>query len=173
MTVGAGPDSARRRLLDWVAELGPRWGLPADACRAHGWLYLHGRPAAASEIAEGTGLADGEVAAALIWLFDHRLVQEGSAGRWSTGQDPWEAVMRSLEVRRERELAPALEVLRASRREAGSDPALASRVDRLLALVEDIAAIDAQARRLPPATLRRLIGAGGRVARLFDRGRQG
>jgi hypothetical protein len=42
-------------------------------------------------------------------------------------------------------------------------------VERLFALVDDIAAIEVQARGLSPATTRRLIGLGGRAARLFDR----
>ncbi len=41
--------------------------------------------------------------------------------------------------------------------------------ERLYDLVDDIAAIDAGARGLSPATTRRLIGLGSRAARLFDK----
>jgi len=167
----AGSAAAARRLLDWLADVGSRWGLPAEACRVHGWLYLSGRSAAPDEIARSLAMADDEVRAALHWLSERRLADEQANGAWRTGQDPWEMVSRSLEVRRDQELQPALEVLRTSRREAAGDPLLASRIDRLLTLVDDLAAIDAQARRLSPDTLRRLIGAGGRVARFLDRGR--
>lgn len=167
----SGSAAARERLLDWLGDLGPRWGLPTDACRVHGWLYLAGRSAAPAEMARPLGMAEAEVRAALLWLGERGLAEEQPGGAWRTGQDPWEMVARSLEVRREQELAPALEVLRTSRREADGDPPLAARIDRLLALVDDIAAIDAQARRLSPETLRRLIGAGGRVARFLDRAR--
>jgi len=43
-------------------------------------------------------------------------------------------------------------------------------IARLLDLVEDIAAIDAQARRLSPATLRGLLGVGARISRLVGSG---
>ena len=76
--------------------------------------------------------------------------------------------MRALERRREEELGPALALLRDARRET-ADPLLGSRIDRLAALLEDVAAIDAQARRLSSSTLRRLIGAGGVAARTAER----
>lgn len=167
----SGGGAALERLLEWLADVGPRWGVPAAACRVHGWLYLTGRSARADEIAGAVDLPPAEVEDALRWLAERRLAEETAAGAWRTGQDPWEMVSRALEVRREQELGPALAVLRTSRRDASGDPLLAGRIDRLLGLVDDIAAIDAQARRLSPATLRRLIGTGGRLARFLDRGR--
>ena len=164
-------DAARRRLLGWLGETGLRWGLPAEACRVHGHLYLTAAPASAAELAAATGLSEAEVAEALAWLAPQGLVSE-AGGRWSTSADPWEVVTRALESRRARELAPALDLLRDSRRDTAGDPVMSRQVQRLLDLVEDIAAIDAQARRLSPTTLRTLLGAGGRMARLFGgRGR--
>jgi hypothetical protein len=80
-------------------------------------------------------------------------------------------VTTALEHRRARELPPALALLRASRAESAGDPVLARQIGKLLDLVEDVAAIDAQARRLSPAMLRSLLGVGGRVARMIG-GRQ-
>jgi hypothetical protein len=165
----AGPAEAVERLLDWLAEVGPRWGVPAEACRAHGFLYLGGRSGDRDEIALGAGLAPDETDSAIAWLEQHSLVSTDPAGRWSTGADPWEIVMAALAVRREHELGPARSVLERSQSEAAADPALARRIGRLRELVDDIAAIDAQAQRLSPATLRRLLGAGGTAARLFGR----
>lgn len=166
---GAGSAAAVERLLDWLAEVGPRWGVPGEACRAHGFLYLRGRSAGRDEIAAGSGLGPGEVEAALDWLDRHRLASADAAGRWSTGSDPWEIVMAALAVRRDQELGPARAVLDRSRADAAADAELAHRIDRLRGLVDDIAAIDAQAQRLSPATLRRLLGAGGTAARLLGR----
>ena len=160
-------EAARDRLIAWLGELGPRWGLPADACRVHGHLYLGASAASAPELASRLGISEGEVGEALAWLASRDLAQRDGAARWRTGADPWELVTTALEHRRAQELRPALELLRASRRDAARDPILARQITRLLQLVEDIAAIDAQARRLSPATLRTLLGAGGRVARLF------
>jgi len=160
-------EAARARLIAWLGELGPRWGLPADACRVHGQLYLTVAAASAAELSTNLELSEAEVSEALAWLAKRDLAQRDSKARWRTGSDPWELVTTSLEHRRAQELRPALELLRSSRRDAARDPILARQVTRLLQLVEDIAAIDAQARRLSPATLRTLLGAGGRVARLF------
>jgi DNA-binding transcriptional regulator GbsR (MarR family) len=166
----SGSEEARTRLIAWLAELGPRWGLPADACRVHGHLYLTAAPASPDELAHAVGLGEAAVGEALAWLAEQDLVQEVGPSRWRTGLDPWELVTRSLEQRRARELGPALETLRAGRREAAGDPVLERQIGRLLDLVEDIAAIDRQARRLSPATLRALLGVGGRVSRLMGGG---
>jgi DNA-binding transcriptional regulator GbsR (MarR family) len=167
MGTGESADAARRRLLDWLADTGSRWGLPPEACRVHGHLYLTANPASVQELTEAAALSEADVKAALEWLRHERLVEEVPPGQWRTTSDPWDAVSRTLESRRARELGPALALLRDAGRDAAGDPVLSRQVRRLLDLVEDIAAIDAQARRLPPAALRALLGAGGRVARLF------
>ena len=160
-------EAARERLIAWLGELGPRWGLPSDACRVHGHLYLNGEAVSSPELSDKLGMSAEQVDEALAWLASRGLARQESAGPWSTGADPWELVTTALEHRRAHELGPALDVLRVSRRDAAADPILTGRIACLLELVEDIAAIDAQARRLSPATLRTLLGAGGRVARLF------
>jgi DNA-binding transcriptional regulator GbsR (MarR family) len=160
-------DGARERLLAWLAEIGPRWGLPADACRVHGYLYLAGRAASAAELSDRLGLSEAAVAKALAWLNESDLVEQEKPSFWHTHSDPWVLLTTALEHRRAQELKPALDVLRASRRDAAGDPVLAGQIGKLLDLVEDIAAIDGQARRLSPAMLRGLLGAGGRLARLL------
>jgi DNA-binding transcriptional regulator GbsR (MarR family) len=163
-------EDARTRLIEWLADVGPRWGVPADACRVHGHLYLTATPASADELARSVGLGEEAVGEALAWLAGHDLVEKVQPSRWRTGLDPWELVTSSLEQRRARELGPALEVLRTSRRQAAGDPLLERQIGRLLDLVEDIAAIDRQARRLSPATLRTLLGVGGRISRFMGGG---
>jgi DNA-binding transcriptional regulator GbsR (MarR family) len=160
-------NAARARLIAWLGELGPRWGLPADACRVHGHLYLAAMPASESELADSLAMEESAVREALAWLEEQRLVEPIPPSGWATGSDPWELVTRALEQRRARELSPALDLLRASRAEAAAEPVLARQIGRLLDLVEDIAAIDAQAHRLSPAALRTLIGVGGRVSRFL------
>ena len=139
---GSGAADAMERVIAWLGELGARWGLPADACRVHGWLYLTGRAVTEAELTAVVRLPLAETRSALAWLADHGIAEADEAGRWVTGGDPWELVMRALERRRDRELGPALELLRASRREAASNPQLADRIGRLLALATDVEAID-------------------------------
>jgi DNA-binding transcriptional regulator GbsR (MarR family) len=163
--------SATRRLADYLGELGPRWGLPAGACRVHGYLYVVARPMSEATLREALALDATALAEALTWLVDYRLVERAEDARWRTDRDPWELVMRALDERRQRELGPALTLLRACQRDlrdAGEHVAQAQ-VGKLLALVDDIAAIDAQARRLSPRALRQMVGIGGIAARLIDR----
>lgn len=170
---GARVSPAMRRLIDFLGELGPRWGLPAAACRVHGYLYLVARPATEADLAAAVDLADGVLPEALTWLADYGLVERAPSDRWRTESDPWELVMRALEERRRREVAPALDLLRDCQRaalaEKGRERAVAMQIGKLLALAEDLAAIDMQARRLSPRALRQMIGIGGRAARFLDR----
>jgi DNA-binding transcriptional regulator GbsR (MarR family) len=164
---------AARRLVDFLGELGPRWGLPEEACRVHGYLYLSARPVDESELAEALALDAAATSVALAWLADYRLAARLGQAAWRTDSDPWELMMRALEQRRRREIGPALEILRTSYRttaaEPGASPVVARQIGKLLMLAEDLAAIDVQAQRLSPAALRRMIGLGGRAARFMDR----
>ena len=165
----SGPDAARVNLLAWLGELGPRWGVPRDACLVHGWLYFTDGESSPQKIAQAIEVDELRAGEALDWLRDHRLVETTGNGRWTTLADPWEMVLRALDVRRQRELDPALSALRTGLRESAADPILSGRIRKLLALVEDVAAIDAQAQRLSPAILRGMIGAGGHAARIVGR----
>ena len=164
--------SATARLIDYLAELGPRWGLPADACRLHGYLYLMARRVPEPALGRALGLDEQTVTGALAWLQDYGLVDGGADG-WRTGTDPWELVLTALAERRRRELAPALDLLRDCHRAAladgGDGPVVGAQIGKLRDLAEDVAAIDMQGQRLSPQTLRRIVGLGGRTARLIDR----
>jgi len=160
-------------VVEWLGQLGPRWGLPAQACRVHALLYLLARPVPAEALAARLALDPATADAALRWLADEGLAQGTPAG-WVTETDPWALMTHALEQRRARELAPAREMLDAWRSaSAGEDPLVAAQARRLASMVEDVAAIDAGARRLSPATVRRLVGLGGRASRLVDRALQG
>ncbi|WP_156377329.1 hypothetical protein [Sphingopyxis sp. Root214] len=155
-------------IVEWLAEVGARWGLPADACRVHGLLYLMTRPLATDAIAAELALTPAAIDDALAWLAAEELVAGNPEG-WTTEADPWLLMLQTLEKRRQRELVPALAVLGPWRQSAGDaeNPIVARQAKRLLELVEDLAAIDAGTKRLSPRTLRRVIGIGGRAARLF------
>lgn len=161
-----------RRFIDYLAELGPRWVLPACACRVHGYLYAIAEPATESDLRSALDLKAPELAEALAWLSDFRLTTCAN-GAWRTNTDPWELLLRGLEERRRREIDPALELLRGCQRDMAANDAdgktASAQIAKMIALVEDLAAIDMQARRLSSQTLRRLVGLGGRVGRLISR----
>ncbi len=166
------PASAMR-LVDFLGELGGRWGNPAPACRVHAYLYLVARPVEEIEIRRLLELDSPALQDALEWLVAFGLIDADPPDRWRSDSDPWTVLMRALEERRRRELAPALELLRACRRDAAKaglgHGTVQSQIGKLLALAEDLADIDAQASRLSPARLSQLVRAGGHAARFLDR----
>lgn len=168
----SGPHSAilsasAAAIVDWLAEVGTRWGFPADACRVHGLLYLVAKPLFADVLSRELSLTPEATRGALVWLAGEDLVTEGREG-WTTQADPWILMMQTLEKRRQRELPSALAVLGPWRHPTDvDDPAVGRQAKRLLDLVEDLAAIDAGTRRLSNHTLRRMVGIGGRAARLL------
>jgi len=170
---GTPQSPALERVIAYLAELGTRWGLPAEACRVHGYLYLVARPIAETELREALKLSETALTHVLAWLADYRLVERARGGAWRTGTDPWDLMMRALQERQRREVGPALDLLRDCRRaaqaEAGPSRTVAGQIGKLERLVEDIAAINRQAERLPPAAVRQMVGLGGMAARLLDR----
>lgn len=165
--------SAVRRFVDYFSDLGPRWGLPAEACRVHAYLYLCAKPVPEKDIATALALETEQLTKALAFLVDYRIVDSLGSKSWRTSGDPWDMLLRGLEQRRRRELPSALSTLRECRCEALAEPAagqsVAGQIGKMLELVEDLAAIDTQAKRLSPQTLRGLVGISGRAARFIDR----
>ena len=169
---------AMRRFVDFFGGLGPRWGLQADPCRVHAYLYLVARPTAEADIAGALGVDGEAVAAALAYLDRWRMVGRAGSALWQVCGDPWDMLMSGLEERRRDEIDPALSTLRDCRAEAlrDRDPGVGRRISAVLDLVEDLAAIDTQARRLSPRFMRQVVGLSGRAARFMDRafgGRRG
>ena len=160
---------AAMRIVAWLGEVGARWGLPANACRAHAVLYLTAAPMPVACIIAMLGLSAEDATQALDWLEEQGLVEASAAG-WRTGVDPWALMLQALDTRRSHELGEARTVVNQWRRDrSDEDPRVLRQAERLFNLVEDIAAIDAGTRGLSPATTRRLIGLGGHAARLFER----
>jgi DNA-binding transcriptional regulator GbsR (MarR family) len=161
------------QVVEFLGEVGARWGLPAEACRVHGYFYLIARPATAAEVREALRLSEKALDEALTWLADYRLIERANSDAWRTDSDPWELMMRALEERQRREVGPALDLLRECRRTAPLDDArqrtIAAQTGKLLRLVEDLSAISRQTQRLSPATVRHMVGVGGFAARVLDR----
>jgi DNA-binding transcriptional regulator GbsR (MarR family) len=160
-------------VLDFLGDTGSRWGLPAQACRIHGYLYLVVKPVRETELRERLDLNGKIVADALAWLSDYRLIVPAGPGAWRTDADPWQLMMRALEQRQRREIGPALQILRDCQRGALADRdcnrVVGVQIGKLVDLVEDLAAINSQAQRLSPTTLRQAIGLGALASRFIDR----
>lgn len=169
--VGLPPAIAR--FVDYLGELGPRWGLPAAACRVHALLYVTAKPAHRETIAGLLALDDNAVDEALRFLMEYRLVTQATDGAWNTGSDPWDLMLTALNERRRRELPMALATLRecqqALRADGSAGAVPARQIAKIGELVENLAAIDAQAQRFSPRTLRGFVEFSGRAAQFMDR----
>lgn len=172
MTADTSPPAVQR-FVDYFGGLGSRWGLPAEACRVHAYLYLVAKPVPEEDIATVLSLEAEQLNNSLAFLVDYRMVNRLGSGRWRTSGDPWDMLLRGLEQRRRRELPSALSLLRECHRDALAEPAatqsVAGQIGKMIELVEDLAAIDAQAKRLSPQIVRGLVGILGRAARIMDR----
>ncbi len=161
------------RFIDYFGDLGPRWGVRSETSRAHALLFLLGRPMERDEIAQALEFSKAKTTAALKDLLGWDMARQDDEGRWRTGSEPWDLLFAALDSRRRREIEPALEVLRDCAAAAAADPATPAatrrRIAGVLALVENLAAIDIQSRRLPKTLLPRLVSATGSASRLIER----
>ncbi len=164
---------AMKRVVDFLGDVGSRWGLPAEACRLHGYLYLIAKPLGEAELRTELSLGEEAFGEALAWLADYRLIERAHSNAWRSDSDPWDLMMRALEERQRREVGPALDLLRDCRHAALAEGMhqrkVAFQIDKLLGLLEDLAAIGRQSQRLSPSTIRRMMGLGGLAARVLDR----
>jgi DNA-binding transcriptional regulator GbsR (MarR family) len=165
--------SATERVVDFLGDLGSRWGLPAQACRVHGYLYLVAKPLTEADLRAALGTSEAALGEALTWLAEFKLIKREGPDAWQTGSDPWELMLRALEERQRREVGPALDLLRDCRREALAEgrhqQKTVLQIDKLVSLVEDLTSISKQTQRLSSSTIRQMVGLGGLAARALDR----
>jgi DNA-binding transcriptional regulator GbsR (MarR family) len=161
-------------VLHW-GEMGARWGVNRSVAQIHALLWLHGRPMPADEIAETLGIARSNVSTSLDDLQAYRLATlihmiGDRRNFYEAKGDPWDVVETIVEERKKREIDPTIEVLRAARDLAESDPTtppdVRRRVNEMLAFVERLMGWYDQMKRVPRPALQRLIKLGAGVARL-------
>ncbi|NKB49599.1 MAG: hypothetical protein GKS02_09620 [Alphaproteobacteria bacterium] len=161
------------QFLDYFGELGPRWGVRTETSKTQALLFLADRPLSRNDIAQALDITKPKATSALKDLDDWEMAHQTDDGRWRTGSEPWDLLFTALETRQQREIAPALDILRQCTAGAKADPTTPASVRRriggVLKLVENLAAIDVQSRRLPKSLLPRLVSATGTASRLIDR----
>ena len=162
-----------RQFLDFFGELGPRWGVRTETSQTQALLFLADRPLDRDDIATLLEISKAKTTRALNDLETWDMARRNDDDRWLTSSEPWDLLFTALESRQQREIAPALELLRQCTDDAKSDAATPAIVRRRIAgvlkLVENLAAINVQSRRLPKSLLPRLVSATGTASRLIDR----
>src|SRR5882724_13205617 len=173
------PDAAERFVLHW-GDMGGQWGVNRSISQIHALLYVSERPRTAEEIAAVLGLARSNVSTSIrqlvAWDLIRRVPVKGDRREhFEAETDVWEIAMRIAAVRKEREIDPAVEALRACVADAERDPKLhplaAKRLTDMLAFVEAMDRWYAQMLTVPKPKLAALIRLGARIVGLLQFGK--
>ena len=151
-------------------EMGSRWGVNRTVGQIYALLFISNRPMHADEIAETLGMSRSNVGLGLKELQSWKLtrLQHLPGDRrdyYSAPQDVWEIFRTLVEERRQREVEPTLTLLRDSLQQEVSsdfDRAAQQRMHEMYTMMQLL--MD----WLSPATLKRLLRLGGKVAKLLD-----
>jgi DNA-binding transcriptional regulator GbsR (MarR family) len=173
-------DSTKQFILHW-GEMGTRWGVNRTVAQVHALLYLSPEAMTAEEIAETLSVARSNVSTSLKELQNWNLVQvESRMGDrrdyFQTAADVWTLFLTVIEQRVDREIVPTLTMLRRCAAEAQAErpaqPVVRARIVAMQSFLEEIYGWYNQIRKLPPASLRSLIGIGSGITRLLPKTRR-
>jgi DNA-binding transcriptional regulator GbsR (MarR family) len=169
------PTAIERFVLHW-GDMGGQWGVNRSISQIHALLYLSERPRTAEEIAAVLGLARSNVSTSIrqlaAWNLIRRVPVKGDRREhFEAETDVWEIAMRIAAIRKEREIDPAIETLKACVADAERDPKLHAvvrkRLDDMLGFVEMLDRWYTQMLTVPKPKLAALIRLGTRIVSLI------
>lgn len=157
-------------------EMGSRWGVNRTVGQIYALLFITNRPMHADEIAETLGMSRSNVGLGLKELQSWKLtrLQHLPGDRrdyYSAPQDVWEIFRTLVEERRQREVEPTLTLLRDSLQQevtSDIDRAAQQRMHEMYTMMQLLMDWLTDIQKLSPATLKRLLRLGGKVAKLLD-----
>jgi DNA-binding transcriptional regulator GbsR (MarR family) len=169
------PNAVERFVLHW-GDMGGQWGVNRSISQIHALLYLSERPRTAEDIAAVLGLARSNVSTSIrqlvAWNLIRRVPVKGDRREHFEAEiDVWEIAMRIAAIRKEREIDPAVETLKACVADAEGDPKLhpvaRKRLNDMLAFVETLDRWYMQMLTVPKTKLAALIRLGTRIVSLI------
>jgi DNA-binding transcriptional regulator GbsR (MarR family) len=172
---GKFPNAVERFVLHW-GDMGGQWGVNRSISQIHALLYLSERPRTAEDIAAVLGLARSNVSTSIrqlvAWNLIRRVPVKGDRREHFEAEiDVWEIAMRIAAIRKEREIDPAVETLKACVADAEGDPKLhpvaRKRLNDMLAFVETLDRWYMQMLTVPKTKLAALIRLGTRIVSLI------
>lgn len=167
-------------VLHW-GEMGTRWGVNRTVAQIHALLFLANKPLNAEDIAESLGVARSNVSNSLKELQSWKLIKISHVlgdrrDHFVALQDVWEIFRVIVEERKRREIDPTLTVLREcaieGEHDAELEPGSLARMTEVLAFLDMLSNSFEDYKGLPPATLKRFLSMGGKVARLLGSGKE-
>src|SRR5438445_7955777 len=120
------PAAVERFVLHW-GDMGDEWGVNRSVSQIHGLLYLAEAPMTAEDIADTLGMARSNVSNSLKELQSWNLIRRvpilgDRRDHFEAETDIWEVAARIAAGRKEREIDPAVDALRACVSDAAADP---------------------------------------------------
>ncbi len=167
--------AVERFVLHW-GDLGGSWGVNRSVAQIHALLLISETPLTAEDIAATLGLARSNVSNSMRDLLTWNLVRRtpilgDRRDHFEAEGDVWEMVSNIVAMRKERELEPAAEVLRACLADAQTDPAATkTAIKRLKDLQELVDTLDnwyEQMNAIPKSKLLPLIKMGTKAVDLL------
>ena len=164
-------NAAREFILHW-GEMGSRWGVNRTVAQVHALLYLSPEPLTAEDISEALSVARSNVSTSLRELQNWELVQAAHKmgdrrDYFSTSSDVWQLFLIVIQQRVEREIEPTIAALGRLAVEARAEkqPEVTARIAGMHAFLDEMHGWYRQIIKLPPSTLRALIGLGTGVTK--------
>jgi DNA-binding transcriptional regulator GbsR (MarR family) len=172
------PAAIEQFVLHW-GDMGGQWGVNRSVSQIHALLYLSEPPLTAEDIAEQLGLARSNVSNSIKELLNWNLIRRvpvkgDRREHYEAETDVWEIFARIAAGRKEREIDPAIAVLRVCVENAGGDakihPVARKRLKELLDFVEGMDRWYAQMLTVPKPTVAALVRLGAKIVKLLSLG---
>jgi len=174
------PIALERFVLHW-GKMGGQWGVSRSVSQIHALLFLSEKPMTAEDIADTLGLARSNVSNSikelLAWNLIRRVPIRGDRrDHFEAETDVWEVFLRVAAGRKEREIDPALAVLRACTADAERDAAVSAtartRLKDMLGFIEMMERFYTQMLSVPKPQIASAIKLGARVLNFLPAGRR-
>jgi DNA-binding transcriptional regulator GbsR (MarR family) len=165
------PAAVERFVLHW-GDMGGQWGVNRSVSQIHAVLYLAEHPMTADDIATTLGMARSNVSNSLkellAWNLIRRVPVRGDRrDHFEAETDIWQIFLHIAVGRKEREIDPAIAVLKSCVAATERDPAVTEvagrRLKEMLAFVELMDGWYSQMLTVPKSSLATLIRLGTRV----------
>jgi len=169
------PPVVERFILHW-GDMGDQWGVNRSVSQIHGLLYLAESPMTAEDIADTLGMARSNVSNSIKELLAWNLIRRvpilgDRRDHFEAETDIWEIAARIAAGRKQREIDPAIEALRACVTDAADDPKISEvaskRLKEMLAFTETVDGWFTQMLKVPRPQLIALMRLGAKVVRLL------
>src|SRR5437763_15392855 len=165
------PAVVERFILHW-GDMGEEWGVNRSVSQIHGLLYLAEEPMTAEDIADTLGMARSNVSNSIKELLSWNLIRRvpilgDRRDHFEAETDIWEVAARIAATRKEREIDPAVDALRACVSDAADDPTISpvasKRLKEMLAFTELVDRWYSQMLNVPRPRLIALIRLGEKI----------